>query len=178
MPTPRQKTTPEGNIPNSNNNIVHASSSPDPQQPTQTLPPHRSKTDTSKNNGISPPPKIVLRIQIDSHGRLSHSYDKPPLHARTTSTQFFAWFARETGRTSPSTSPQKLRFDFKDAVPAKTSVVAAGNDDHFDLMVGDIKRKVERAAEFMPGLKEFCIVVTDPAWVYGGDGDSDGVEDE
>jgi hypothetical protein len=63
-------------------------------------------------------------------------------------------------------------------VPAKTSVVAAGNDDHFDLMVGDIKRKVERAAEFMPGLKEFCIVVTDPAWVYGGDGDSDGVEDE
>jgi hypothetical protein len=63
-------------------------------------------------------------------------------------------------------------------VPAKSSVVAAGNDDHFDLMVGDIRRKVERAVEFVPGLKEFCIVVTDPRWVYAGDGDSDEVEDE
>jgi hypothetical protein len=178
VPTPRQEAMPKEDVSNSNMVEVHAHSSPDPKQPTNPPPLHRSKVEINNNHDTALPPKIVLRIQIDCHGRLSHSYDKPPLHARTTSTKFFAWFARETGRTSPSTSPQKLRFDFKDAVPAKSSVVAAGNDDHFDLMVGDIRRKVERAVEFVPGLKEFCIVVTDPRWVYAGDGDSDEVEDE
>jgi hypothetical protein len=49
-------------------------------------------------------------------------------------------------------------------LPAKSSVIAAGNDDHFDFMVHDIKRKFDRAKEYVPDMNEFCIVVTDPQW--------------
>ena len=79
----------------------------------------------------------------------------------------------ETGHAPAGT----LRFDFKDALPAKSSVVAAGNEDHFDLMVHDIKRKFDRAKEFAPDMNEFCIVVTDPQW-DSGDEDEDEDEDE
>jgi hypothetical protein len=170
-PIPHKKTTPERNVPNSNNNIVeaHAPSNPDPQrqsqqQPAQVLAPNSTKTDNSHSTA-----KIVIRIQIDGHGRLSRSYDKSTLNTRITSARFFAWFAQETGHTCSG----KLRFDFKDALPAKSSVIEAGNDDHFDLMVCDIKRKFERAKNFAPDLNEFCIVVTDPLWDSSDDSDDE-----
>lgn len=162
MPIPHNKTTPESNVPNSNNKIAkaHPPSNPDlqrqpQQQPAQVPAPNNPNTDNSH-----PTAKIVIRLQVDGHGRLSRSYDKSTLSTRITSTRFFAWFAQETGHTGFD----KLRFDFKDALPAKTSVIEAGNDDHFDLMVCDIKRKFERAKNFAPDLNEFCIVVTDPLW--------------
>jgi hypothetical protein len=142
---------------------------PDPQhqpqqQPAQVPAPNSTKTDNSH-----PTAKIVIRIQIDGHGRLSRCYDKSTLNTRITSARFFAWFAKETGHTCSG----KLRFDFKDALPAKSSVIEAGNDDHFDLMVCDIKRKFERAKNFAPDLNEFCIVVTDPLWDSGDEGDDE-----
>jgi hypothetical protein len=176
MPIPHNENTPERNISNAKNNTVgaHAPSNPDPQrqlqqqQPAQLPAPNSTKTDTSTTPSTA---KIVIRIQIDGHGRLSRSYDKSTLNTRTTSARFFAWFAQETGHTCSG----KLRFDFKDALPAKSSVIAAGNDDHFDLMVCDIRRKFERAKEYAPDLNEFCIVVTDPLWDSDDeDGDGDG----
>lgn len=171
MPIPHKKTTPERNVPNSNNNIAeaHAPSNPDPQrqsqqQPAQVPAPNSTKTDNSHSTA-----KIVIRIQIDGHGRLSRSYDKSTLNTRVTSARFFAWFAQETGHTCSG----RLRFDFKDALPAKSSVIEAGNDDHFDLMVCDIKRKFERAKNFAPDLSEFCIVVTDPLWDSGDEDDDE-----
>jgi hypothetical protein len=168
-PTPNPKPTPEESIPNSNKNMMqaHVPSNPNPQQSTQAPLPTNSNPSTKTTNSVSPPPQICLRIQVDAAGHLSQRYEKSILHARTSQTQFFAWFARETGRAAPA----KLRFDFKDAVPAKSSVVAAGNDDHFELMVGDLARKVARAVEFVPGLAEFCVVVTEPGWIEGGDDD-------
>jgi hypothetical protein len=179
VPTPHVKTPQEGNIPNSNNNMMdaHAPPDPDPRRQPQHLPaqnpaPTRSarpRTDASTPSAA----KIVVRVQIDGHGRLSRSYDKSALNTRTTNARFFAWFAQETGHAPAGT----LRFDFKDALPAKSSVVAAGNEDHFDLMVHDIKRKFDRAKEFAPDMNEFCIVVTDPQW-DSGDEDEDEDEDE
>lgn len=166
--THRTKDTPERHFPNSNNNnnIVEAQASSNlnqqhqPQQPpVQDVPPARAKPDNSTPSTA----QISIRIQVDGQGRLSRRYDKSTLNPRITSSRFFAWFAQETGRAAPG----KLRFDFKDALPAKSSVIAACNDDHFDLMVRDIRRKFERAVEFVPNMSEFCIVVTDPQWDSG-----------
>ncbi len=115
----------------------------------------------------------MIRIQIDGHGRLSRSYDKSVLSTRVTSTKFFTWFAKETGHAGST----KLRFDFKDALPARASVIEAGNDDHFHLMVCDIKRKFDRAKNFTPDLIEFCVVVTDPLW-DSGDEEEEEEEDD
>jgi hypothetical protein len=171
MPTPNKKTTPERNVPNSNNNIVeaHTLSNPDPQRQSQQQPAQVPALNNTKTDNSHSTAKIVIRIQIDGHGRLSRSYDKSTLNTRITSARFFAWFAQETGHTCSS----KLRFDFKDALPAKSSVIEADNDDHFDLMVCDIKRKFERAKNFAPDLNEFCIVVTDPLWDSGDEGDDE-----
>jgi hypothetical protein len=171
MPIPHKKTTPERNVPNSNNNIAeaHTLSNPDPQHQSQQQPAQVPTLNSTKTDNSHPTAKIVIRIQIDGHGRLSRCYDKSTLNTRITSARFFAWFAKETGHTCSG----KLRFDFKDALPAKSSVIEAGNDDHFDLMVCDIKRKFERAKNFAPDLNEFCIVVTDPLWDSGDEGDDE-----
>ena len=145
------------------------SHNPDPQRKPPQHSAQRPAPPLTKPDAItSATANIVIRIQIDGHGHLSHSYDKSTLNARVTSARFFAWFAQETGRTSSG----KLRFDFKDSLPARSSVIVVGNDDHFDLMVRDIRRKFERAKEFVPDLSEFCIVVTDPEW-DSGDEDED-----
>jgi hypothetical protein len=107
-----------------------------------------------------PTPKIVIRIQVSASGQLSNAYPHTVLSARTKCSKFFSWFEQETNRQCSG----KLKFDFKDALPAKSSVVERSNEDHFELMVGDIKRKFARAVKLAPDLKEFCIVVTDPEW--------------
>jgi hypothetical protein len=60
-----------------------------------------------------------------------------------------------------------LRFGFKDALPAKFSIIERGNEDHFELVIKDIKSKLERAEVIAPDMNEFCIVVTDPMWDSG-----------
>jgi hypothetical protein len=107
-----------------------------------------------------PSPNIVIRIQVSASGQLSNAYPHTVLSHRTKCSKFFSWFEQETYRQCSG----KLKFDFKDALPAKSSVVERSNEDHFELMVSDIKRKFVRAVKLAPDLKEFCVVVTDPEW--------------
>jgi hypothetical protein len=135
--------------------LFHDSSSHQPQPPS-------SKT---------PSAKIVIRIQVDGLGRLSRSYDKSVLNSKVNNAKFFEWFAQETGHTGS----QKLKFDFKDALPSKSSIVERDNEDHFDLMIHDIKRKFNHAQAYTPDMNEFGILVTDPMW-DSGDEDEDEME--
>jgi hypothetical protein len=51
-------------------------------------------------------------------------------------------------------------------MPAPTSsTIAQANEDNFNLMKRDLKAQFEKAKEFVPNLKEFLVVVTDPGWV-------------
>jgi hypothetical protein len=87
------------------------------------------------------------------------------LRPEITTTDFFAWFASQTSRGGAE-GPPSLRFTFKDAMPAPTSsTIAQTNEDHFNLMKKDLKTQLERAKEFVPNLKEFLILVTDPGWI-------------
>jgi hypothetical protein len=171
MPIPPKKTTPKINLhsSNSNNGEAPAPLNLDPQrqshqQQTQVVAPNSTELDNSHTSA-----KIVVRIQIDGHGRLSRSYDKSTLSTRITCARFFAWFAEETGYSCST----RLRFNFKDAMPVECSTIETGNENHFTLMVRDIKRKLERAQKFAPDLNEFCIVVTDPLWDSGDESDDD-----
>lgn len=59
-----------------------------------------------------------------------------------------------------------MRFTSKDAVLTLTlSMVAQADEDHFYLMRRDLKSQFETAKEYVPGLKEFIVSVTDPDWV-------------
>jgi hypothetical protein len=165
---------PGSNIPESNNNLVEGdvtsnqnSQRQSQQQASQLYNPKGSKIDNINGSAA----KIVIRIQIDGFGRLSSSYAKSVLNTRITNERFFTWFEQQTGRACCP----KLRFDFKDALPAKSRTIERGNGDHFELMAEDIKRKFERAKVIAPDMNEFCIVVTDPNW---GSGDEDEDEDE
>jgi hypothetical protein len=110
-------------------------------------------------------PEIVIRVQTDGAGKVSTRHSKWVLRPEITTTDFFAWFAHQTGRGG-SEGPPSLRFTFKDAMPTPTSsTIAQANEDHFDLMKRDLKTQFEKAREFVPNLKEFLVVVTDPGWV-------------
>jgi hypothetical protein len=110
-------------------------------------------------------PEISVRVQTDGAGKVSTRYSKWVLRPEITTTDFFAWFAQQTGR-GRSEGPPSLRFTFKDAMPAPTSsTIAQANEDHFNLMKRDLKAQFEKAKEFVPNLKEFLVVVTDPGWV-------------
>jgi hypothetical protein len=113
--------------------------------------------------------EIVIRLQVNSCGVFSHSYDKSFLRPKNLdSGLFFDWFARETSR-----NPEKLKFHFKDALPeAKSNIIERGQDDHFELMVKDIKRKFNRTRKYAPDMREFAILVTDPTW-HSDNGDED-----
>jgi hypothetical protein len=92
MPTPHNKTTLERNIPNSNN-VVEAyppANSAPPRQPQQQTAQLPASNLTKIDNNTTSTATIVIRIQIDGHGRLSSSYDKSALNTRITSARFFA----------------------------------------------------------------------------------------
>jgi hypothetical protein len=111
-----------------------------------------------------PPPEIIIRLQADGTGKFSTPHNRSVMNPNITATEFFAWFANWTGRGG-SDGPPSLRFTFKDAVPPKSSVIARTNDDHFNLMRGDIRVQFEKAKVYMPNLTEFAVLVTDPRWV-------------
>ena len=113
----------------------------------------------------APAPDIVIRLQVDGTGSLSVPYEKSALRTKITTTEFFAWFANQTGHGGPR-GPPSLRFTFKDAMPLPTSsTIAQANEDHFNLLRKDIMAQFEKARKYVPYLKEFAIVVTDPGWV-------------
>jgi hypothetical protein len=110
-------------------------------------------------------PEIAVRVQTDGAGKVSTPYSNWVLGREVTTTDFFAWFARQTGRGG-SEGPPSLRFTFKDAMPAPTSnTIAQANENHFNLLKRDLKTQFEKAKEFVPNMKEFLVVVTDPGWV-------------
>ncbi|RFU27675.1 hypothetical protein B7463_g8667, partial [Scytalidium lignicola] len=112
-------------------------------------------------------PEIVVLLQ-QSDGKLSQPYQKDVLHPRISSAEFFSWFGTYSG-FGTSGIPSELRFTFKDALPVpKTSLVARGNEDHFNYMRADIKRKCEKAKWFRPEIKEFVVLVTLPGWETEG----------
>ena len=117
-----------------------------------------------------PAPEIVVRLQRDGAGKVSDTYDKSVLRPNITTTEFFAWFASQTGRGG-SEGPPSLRFTFKDAMPIPTSsTIAQANEDHFNLMRKGIKAEFEKARKYTSKLKEFAILVTDPGWVSEEEG--------
>jgi hypothetical protein len=110
-------------------------------------------------------PAVVVRIQVNGCGGVSVPYPKAVLAPKVKNAEFFAWFANQTGRSSP-TGPTELTFSFKDVVPTpKNNVIARGNEEHFEYMKRDIKPMYELAVANMPGLSEFAILVTVPGWV-------------
>ncbi|KAH8812972.1 hypothetical protein F5884DRAFT_319526 [Xylogone sp. PMI_703] len=112
-------------------------------------------------------PEIVVLLQ-QADGKLSQPYPKDVLHPRISSSEFFSWFGARSGFGASSALPE-LQFTFKDALPVpKTSVVARGNEDHFNYMRADIKTKCERAKWFHPAIKEFVVLVTLPGWESAG----------
>jgi hypothetical protein len=119
----------------------------------------------SGSKQTAPAPDIVIRLQVDGTGRLSVPYEKSALRTKIIVTEFFAWFANQTGHGG-SKGPSSLKFTFKDAMPLPTSsTITRDNEDHFNLLRKDIMTQFEKAKKYVPYLKEFAIVVTDPGWV-------------
>jgi hypothetical protein len=112
-------------------------------------------------------PDIKVRLQTDRTGKLGLLFDKIVPSPTITNLQFFAWFAIKTGYARPE-GPPLLRFMFKDAMPnPKVCNIEKGNESFFKYIWGDIKAQCETAMCFIPGLKEFTILVTVPDWVDG-----------
>lgn len=138
---------------------------PDPTSP----PKPRSNT-----RGVSQPSTgseidIIIRLQMDGSGRYSSAFDKSVLRPKITTTEFFSFFANQTGHYAPA-GPPYLKFTFKDAMPTPTSTqIARGNEDHFNYMRKDIKVQCEKAKRFIGDFKEFVILVTVPGWTITGD---------
>ncbi len=110
-------------------------------------------------------PEISVRVQTDGAGKVSTRYSQWVLRPEITTTDFFAWFAHQTGH-GRNEGPPSLTFTFKDAMPVPTSsTIAQANEEHFNLMKRDLKAQFEKAKEFVPNLKEFLVVVTDPGWI-------------
>jgi hypothetical protein len=109
--------------------------------------------------------EITIRLQIDETGKFSAPYDMSVFRPKTRTTDFFAWFRSQTGHGSAE-GPPLLHFTFKDAMPApKSSSIARLNEDHFRWISQDIVEQFNRAKLYMPGLKKFVVLVTDPGWV-------------
>jgi hypothetical protein len=129
-------------------------------QPSQQPSGRQNQSNQQIASPTNPSTEIVIRLQVDGYGRFSRSYAKSILNPKIGNGRFFDWFALETGHKDP----QKLRFNFKDALPPKSCVIERDQDDYFELMVHDIRRKFKHARERTPDMKEFAILVTDPTW--------------
>jgi hypothetical protein len=138
-----------------------------PDSTSQTKPRSDSRGPSQSSTGSEV--DIIIRLQIDGSGRYSSAFDKSVLRPRITTTEFFSFFANQSGHCAP-VGPPYLKFTFKDAMPAPTSTeIARGNEDHFNYMRKDIKVQCEKAKKFMGDLKEFVILVTVPGWTTTGD---------
>jgi hypothetical protein len=128
-------------------------------------PQHRGSGSQQKATSSLPTPEIIVRLQKDGSGKVSHPYSISVLSPKITAAEFFCWFTNQSGR-GHSNVPPTLKFTFKDAMPSPvSSVIAFTNEDHFNLMRKDIKTQFERAWKYTLKLKEFAILVSDPGWV-------------
>jgi hypothetical protein len=106
---------------------------------------------------------LVVRIQQNERGGFSCRYQGTILDQGVTSAYFFSWFAERTGYHDPL-GPFELEFYFKDALPARTIVIARGNEAYFQSMQQAIPLSCEQTAAQMPDLFEFAILVRAPGW--------------
>lgn len=105
---------------------------------------------------------VVLRLQVDARGRLSHPYDQFVLRDIYRVTQFFRWFAAETSFDIEE-GPLYLRFTFRDTMPLPISrIVGRTSQDDFNKLREDLESRSD-ASEFF-GIKEFSVVVSVPGW--------------
>ncbi|KAH6704121.1 hypothetical protein BKA61DRAFT_739936 [Leptodontidium sp. MPI-SDFR-AT-0119] len=113
----------------------------------------------------SSPPEIAVRLQMDGVGKFSAPYEFSVWRREIKTTEFFAWFGRQTGRGGVK-GPPLLTFTLKDAMPdRKSRDIAILNEDDFRWMRKHIITQFDKAKLFMPGLKDFTVLVTDPGWV-------------
>lgn len=142
----------------------------------------------SMTPSMLPKPEVIFRLQISPSGKFSPPHPKTILRSKTTSTNFFRWFAclanyRSLIFTSHLTSPisftsdiqrnysgyreipDKLKFTLKDAMPGPSNmVVDRGNIDQFLKIRVDIKKQYDKAMEWCPEMREFEVLITVPGW--------------
>ncbi|CZR64899.1 uncharacterized protein PAC_14799 [Phialocephala subalpina] len=115
-----------------------------------------------------PPPspaEITIRLQVDEVGKFSAPYDFSVWRPKIKTTEFFAWFGGQTGRGGAN-GPQLLAFTLKDAMPDRITLnIPILNQGDFRWMRKCIMTQFDKAKSFMPGLKNFAVLVTDPEWV-------------
>jgi hypothetical protein len=108
--------------------------------------------------------EITIRLQIDPVGHFSAPYDLSVFRSEISNRDFFKWFKLQTNH-GDSERPSTLRFTLKDAMPAaKVDDVARGDEEGFRRIREDILVQFEKARMFMPRLREFGVLVVDPAW--------------
>lgn len=145
--------------------IVRSSSAQSPSYASSNnsrqIAPHVALASTHTAEQPSGEINILFRLQFNQMGMFSALYGKSILRPSVTATAFFEWFGTQAGCETPT----QLKFTFKDAMPAPYSTrVAAGNEDHFRLMRKDIKMQCTKAGSFMPGLREFVVLISVPGW--------------
>lgn len=108
-------------------------------------------------------PRVILRIHRDYKGRCE-PYDFFSIwpHICQDTTTSYDWFGYATGRSKDGPSSE-LIFTLINAMPHLTkhriSIRAQGE---FSSMKSQIVRQFEKAQQYMPGLTDFTVVVTDP----------------
>lgn len=111
--------------------------------------------------------EIKIRVQVDVQGHFSPPHDFSVFDLAGRVEFFFSWFGKHTGRGG-DTGPERLRFLLKDAMPdAKVYDIGRENNGTFLRMVFEVLRECEKAKGFMPGLREFGVLVVDPQWKEG-----------
>jgi hypothetical protein len=101
---------------------------------------------------------------MDEVGKFSAPYDFSIWTRKIKTTEFFAWFGSQTGRGGVK-GPPLLTFTLQDAMPnRKYRDIAILNEDDFRWMRRHIIKQFDKAKLFMPVLKDFAVLVTDPRW--------------
>ncbi|PVH75976.1 hypothetical protein DL98DRAFT_536136 [Cadophora sp. DSE1049] len=137
---------------------------PRPSQATAATQPRESSILQLVQPALSPP-EITIRLQVDEAGKFSTPYNFSVWRRKIKTTEFFAWFGRQTGRGGAK-GPPVLTFTVKDSIQVrKSNDIAILNEDDFRWMRRHILLKFDEAKLFMPRLKEFTVLVTDPGWL-------------
>lgn len=110
----------------------------------------------------SPTPlEITIRLQKDEEGHFTDPYPFSIWHPGMRTTEFFNWFSTQTNYYNFDS----LTFTLKDSMPERKSrSITLKDEDDFKWMKKFAIKQSEKASGFLPGLKEFGVLVTDPGW--------------
>lgn len=134
---------------------------PDPQPVgTWAPPPERPAHSRAQRPGRGhASPGVVVRTEIS--GVVGPRYDGRILAPGVSNAYFFAWYAMAVHHDD-SRGPPALEFHFQDALHARTTSIARGDEMHFDSMTRDIWPMFDQAIACTPQLPEFVILVREP----------------